>query len=39
MNAPDLPRILHRTDDLRFTHSFAELPPAFYTRLMPTPFK
>ena len=37
MNAPDLPPILHRTDDLRFTHSFAELPPAFYTRLMPTP--
>ncbi|CAH0192877.1 hypothetical protein SRABI118_01541 [Massilia sp. Bi118] len=26
-----------RADDLPFDNSFAELPPAFYTRLMPTP--
>lgn len=27
----------HRIDELQFSHSFAALPPAFYTRLMPTP--
>src|SRR4051812_19818147 len=26
-----------RADDLQLDNSFAELPPAFYTRLMPTP--
>jgi uncharacterized protein YdiU (UPF0061 family) len=26
-----------RADDLPLDNSFAELPPAFYTRLMPTP--
>jgi uncharacterized protein YdiU (UPF0061 family) len=37
MNAPQLPRFRHSTDSLPITGSFAELPPAFYTRLMPTP--
>ncbi|MDB5763756.1 MAG: YdiU family protein [Herminiimonas sp.] len=38
MNAPGLPpQLLHRIDDLSLGNSFAELPPAFYTRLMPTP--
>src|SRR3989304_1349559 len=31
------PVLLHRTDSLPFGHSFATLPPAFFTRLMPTP--
>ncbi len=34
---PDPHPVLHHTEALRFTHSFAALPPAFYTRLMPTP--
>jgi len=29
--------VQRRTDDLPFSNSFAELPPAFYTRLQPTP--
>lgn len=29
--------MIHRIDDLPLTHAFAELPAAFYTRLMPTP--
>jgi uncharacterized protein YdiU (UPF0061 family) len=37
MNAP-LPKIRRQQiADLPFSHSFAALPPAFYTRLMPTP--
>src|SRR3990172_3469030 len=31
------PVLLHHTDSLPFGHSFATLPPAFFTRLMPTP--
>jgi uncharacterized protein YdiU (UPF0061 family) len=37
MTTPTEPAILHRTDSLPFRHSFASLPPAFYTRVMPTP--
>lgn len=37
MNAPDLGIAHHRTDALPFENSFASLPPAFYTRLQPTP--
>jgi uncharacterized protein YdiU (UPF0061 family) len=37
MNAPEFPRLFHRTDELAFSHSFAALPPRFYTRLRPTP--
>ncbi len=37
MNAPGLPLLGQRLDQLPFTHSFAALPPAFYTRLQPTP--
>ncbi|HEV2610795.1 MAG TPA: YdiU family protein [Noviherbaspirillum sp.] len=37
MNAPGLPNGSFRTDTLPFLNSFAGLPPAFYTRLMPTP--
>jgi uncharacterized protein YdiU (UPF0061 family) len=37
MNAPELSTALHRTDNLPFENSFAALPPAFYTRLKPTP--
>lgn len=36
MNAREQCLTLHHTGDLPFTHSFAALPPAFYTRLMPT---
>ncbi|WP_019140931.1 protein adenylyltransferase SelO [Noviherbaspirillum massiliense] len=36
MNAPG-PSASYRTDTLTFENSFAQLPPAFYTRLMPTP--
>ncbi|MEO6665252.1 MAG: protein adenylyltransferase SelO family protein, partial [Nitrospiria bacterium] len=31
------PAVLHHTDSLPFGHSFATLPPEFFTRLMPTP--
>ena len=34
---PSQPALLHHTDSLPFGHSFATLPPAFFTRLMPTP--
>ncbi|MEN3366916.1 MAG: serine/tyrosine/threonine adenylyltransferase [Burkholderiales bacterium] len=37
MNAPDVPTAPHRTDDLPIANSYAALPPAFYTRLQPTP--
>jgi uncharacterized protein YdiU (UPF0061 family) len=37
MNAPEAASVLHRTDDLPFENSYAALPPAFYTRLKPTP--
>jgi uncharacterized protein YdiU (UPF0061 family) len=37
MNASGMPTVLHRTDTLPFDNSFASLPPAFYTRLRPTP--
>ncbi len=37
MNAPGLPIVCHHTDTLPFSNSFAALPPAFFTRLMPTP--
>ncbi|MBI3608956.1 MAG: YdiU family protein [Nitrospirae bacterium] len=37
MTTPTQPAILHHTDSLPFGHSFATLPPAFFTRLMPTP--
>lgn len=37
MNAPGLPPVRQRLDQLCFTHSFAALPPSFYTRLPPTP--
>jgi len=30
---------LYRTDDLPLAHSYAALPPAFYTRLQPTPLR
>jgi uncharacterized protein YdiU (UPF0061 family) len=36
-DSPDAPRAIYRSDSLPFAHSFAGLPPAFYTRLMPTP--
>jgi uncharacterized protein YdiU (UPF0061 family) len=29
----------HNTDGLPLTHSFVQLPPSFYTRLMPTPLR
>ncbi|WP_025918325.1 YdiU family protein [Herminiimonas sp. CN] len=37
MNAPISPRPGYRTDTLPLGNSFAALPPAFFTRLMPTP--
>ncbi|MBC7501686.1 MAG: YdiU family protein [Herminiimonas sp.] len=37
MNAPDIPFALHRLATLAVSNSFAGLPPAFHTRLMPTP--
>jgi uncharacterized protein YdiU (UPF0061 family) len=37
MNAPEPAPTLHRMDDLPFENSYAALPPAFYTRLTPTP--
>ncbi|HJV84875.1 MAG TPA: YdiU family protein [Noviherbaspirillum sp.] len=37
MNAPELSFGLHRTETLPIENSFASLPPAFYTRLLPTP--
>ncbi|MDP3842964.1 MAG: YdiU family protein [Oxalobacteraceae bacterium] len=37
MNAPILPPRGYRTDTLPIGNSFATLPPAFFTRLMPTP--
>ncbi|MFI4940508.1 MAG: YdiU family protein [Burkholderiales bacterium] len=36
MNAP-LPTSAHGLDGLALSNSFADLPPSFYTRLMPTP--
>lgn len=37
MNAPAPPQLCHRIDDLPLSNSFGALPPAFHTRLMPTP--
>jgi len=37
MNAPGHPPFQYTTDTLPFEHSYGGLPPAFYTRLMPTP--
>ena len=37
MNSPERSVLLQRAEDLRFENSFASLPPAFYTRLQPTP--
>jgi serine/tyrosine/threonine adenylyltransferase len=37
MNVPAPGKTLHRADTLAFDNSFASLPPAFYTRLQPTP--
>jgi uncharacterized protein YdiU (UPF0061 family) len=37
MNAPGHLSPGYTTDTLPFAHSFGALPPAFYTRLMPTP--
>jgi len=37
MNAPGLPATRLPLAQLPFKHSFAALPPAFYTRLQPTP--
>jgi serine/tyrosine/threonine adenylyltransferase len=37
MNAPETGIGRHRTDALPFENSFASLPPAFYTRLRPSP--
>jgi uncharacterized protein YdiU (UPF0061 family) len=37
VTTPTEPDLLHRTDSLPFRHSFASLPPGFYTRVMPTP--
>jgi serine/tyrosine/threonine adenylyltransferase len=37
MNAPDSGITRYRTDALPFENSYASLPPAFYTRLPPTP--
>ncbi len=37
MNAPQTGIGCHRTDALPFENSFASLPPAFYTRLRPSP--
>jgi serine/tyrosine/threonine adenylyltransferase len=37
MHAPVYSIGRHRTDTLQFENSFASLPPAFYTRLQPTP--
>ena len=37
MNAPKPPYPLYRTDTLPLENSFATLPPAHYTALMPTP--
>lgn len=37
MNAPETGLGRHRTDALPFENSYASLPPAFYTRLEPTP--
>lgn len=37
MNAPGFAPALRRVDQLPFSHSYAALPPAFYTRLQPTP--
>lgn len=36
MTRPE-PPLLHSTDALSWNHSFATLPPAFYTRVMPAP--
>ena len=35
MNAPGLPPVLNRLEDLEFDNTFASLPDAFYTRLAP----
>ncbi|HCY62758.1 MAG TPA: YdiU family protein [Oxalobacteraceae bacterium] len=37
MNAPGFAAALKPLDQLPFSHSYAALPPAFYTRLQPTP--
>lgn len=37
MTAPGLPAAPLLLEQLPFTHSFASLPPAFFTRLQPTP--
>ncbi|SNS63184.1 Uncharacterized conserved protein YdiU, UPF0061 family [Noviherbaspirillum humi] len=37
MTSPDPQQTQYRIDTLPFENSFASLPPAFYTRLMPTP--
>ena len=35
MNAPGMPPLLRRLEDLEFDNTFASLPDAFYTRLAP----
>ncbi|HEX2530881.1 MAG TPA: YdiU family protein [Burkholderiaceae bacterium] len=37
MTTPPAAHTARRIDKLEFTHSFAALPPSFYTRLKPTP--
>jgi uncharacterized protein YdiU (UPF0061 family) len=37
MTPPTAPELPYRTDSLPWQHSFASLPPAFYTRVTPTP--
>jgi uncharacterized protein YdiU (UPF0061 family) len=37
MNAPGFAPARQRLDQLPFSHSYAALPPTFYTRLQPTP--
>lgn len=37
MTTPTQPALLHHTDSLPWGHSFAALPPAFFTRVMPAP--
>jgi len=37
MNSPDINFLRYRAANLPFENSFASLPPAFYTRLQPTP--
>ncbi len=37
MTTPPQPALLHHTDSLPWGHSFAALPPAFYTRVIPAP--